>query len=186
MFWRPWKGPVVEVFDFKNLLGGGVFGDSLGTLRDGVLGEFTWKKKPDSSLDLSGSDGASLVVMCQSWGFGWDALKDIIHERVHDWHGFWWDASIWVHLFQHLVDVDAVRFLSPPLLLLVAGAYGFGLTGLLGSLAWNFWWHDDNSEWIPRTAWRPSFIYSYHLRSTSGRARRMKSSWLIGRDAGEP
>ena len=40
-----------------------------------------------------------------------------------------------MHLLEDLVDVDGVRFLSPPLLLLIAGANGFSLTGLLGSLA---------------------------------------------------
>ena len=51
---------------FKHLLGGGVLGDSLGTFGHGVLGKLTGKKKTDSSLDLAGSDGASLVVVSKS------------------------------------------------------------------------------------------------------------------------
>ena len=35
-------------------VGGGVLGDGLGSLGDGVLGELTWKEESDSSLDLSG------------------------------------------------------------------------------------------------------------------------------------
>ena len=38
-----------------------------------------------------------------------------------------------MHLLQHLVDVDAVGFLSFPLPLLVAGANGLGFAGLLGA-----------------------------------------------------
>jgi len=40
-----------------NLLGGGVLGDSLGSLRNGVLGKFSGEKESDSGLDFSGRDG---------------------------------------------------------------------------------------------------------------------------------
>ena len=46
-----------------------------------------------------------------------------------------------MHLLQHLVDVDAVAFLSPALPLLVTGAHGFGFAGLLGAFAGNFGRH---------------------------------------------
>ena len=52
-------GPVEDRFSFRqkiDLLGAGVLGDSLGSLRDGVLGQLSGKKKPDSSLDLPGGD----------------------------------------------------------------------------------------------------------------------------------
>ena len=49
-----------------HLLGGGVLGDGLGTLRDGVLGQFTRKEKPDSCLDLPGGDGGALVVVSKT------------------------------------------------------------------------------------------------------------------------
>ena len=48
----PEKGRLVA--RVKYLSGGSVFGDGLGTFRDGMLGEFTWKEKSDSSLDLTG------------------------------------------------------------------------------------------------------------------------------------
>ena len=41
----------------SNLLGAGVFGDSLGTFRDGMFGQFTREEEPDSGLDLPGGDG---------------------------------------------------------------------------------------------------------------------------------
>ena len=40
-----------------NLLGAGVLGDSLGSLRDSVLGKLSWEEEPDSSLDLTRCDG---------------------------------------------------------------------------------------------------------------------------------
>ena len=44
------------------LLGAGVLGDSLGSLRDGVLGQLSRQQEPESSLDLLGGDGGPLVV----------------------------------------------------------------------------------------------------------------------------
>ena len=57
--------------------------------------------------------------MGKSGSIGGDALKDVVHERVHDAHGFAGDTSVRVNLLQHLVDVDGIAFLSlsPPLLL---------------------------------------------------------------------
>ena len=47
-----------------------------------------------------------------------------------------------MHLFQHLVDVDAVALLPPlPLLLVTADTGGLCLTGLLGSLRTDLGWH---------------------------------------------
>ena len=40
-----------------NLLGGGVLGDGLGTLGDGMLGELTREEESAGSLNLSGGDG---------------------------------------------------------------------------------------------------------------------------------
>ena len=71
----------------SSLLGGGVLGDSLCTFRYSVLGKFTRQQKPYGSLDLPGGDGRPLVVVGQAGGFGGDALKDVIHEGVHDGHG---------------------------------------------------------------------------------------------------
>ena len=123
------------------LLGGGVFGDSLGSFRYGVLGQLTGEEQSHGSLDLPRGDGASLVVVSETAGFSGDALKDVVHERVHDGHGFGGDASVGVDLLEHLVDVDGVGFLPLPLLLLVAGAHGLSLAGLLGSFARYFGWH---------------------------------------------
>ena len=80
------------VFDFYgstavDLLGAGVLGDSLGSLRHGVLGQLSGQEKTDCSLDLSGGDGAPPVVVSQSGSLSSDALEDVVHEGVHDGHG---------------------------------------------------------------------------------------------------
>ena len=128
-----------------NLLGAGVLGDSLGALRDGVLGELTREEEPDSSLDLTRGDGGPLVVVSKSAGLSGDSLEQIVNERVHDAHGLGGDSSVRMDLLQHLVDVDGVGLLpSQLLLLLVSLVDGLGgLAGLLGSFSRNLWWHGD-------------------------------------------
>ena len=128
-----------------NLLGAGVLGDGLGSLRDGVLGQLSGQEETDGGLDLARGDGGPLVVVSQFAGLGSDSLKEIVDERVHDAHGLGGDTSVGVDLLQHLVDVDGVGLLPlVPLLLLVALDDGLGgLAGLLGSFSRNFGRHDD-------------------------------------------
>jgi len=120
-----------------SLLGAGVLGHSLGSLRDGVLGQLSGEEEPDSGLDFPGGDGGSLVVVGQTGGLGSDPLEDVVDKGVHDAHGLGGDAGVRVHLLQHLVDVDGVRLL--PLLvlfLLITLGDGFlGLARLLGGLS---------------------------------------------------
>ena len=120
----------------KKLLGAGVFGDSLGTFRDGVFGQFTGQQKPDGSLDLPGGDGGSLVVVSKTGSFSSDTFEDIIDEGVHDAHGLGGDTSVGVDLFQHLVDVDGIGLLAlmTALLSILGGSLG-GLAGFLGSFS---------------------------------------------------
>ena len=128
-----------------SLLGAGVLGDSLGSLRDGVLGQLTGQEEPDSSLDLPGGDGGPLVVVGKTGGLGGDALEDVIDEGVHDGHSLGADASVGVDLLEDLVDVDRVRFL-PLLAFLLAISLGDGLgglAGLLGSFSRGLGWHDE-------------------------------------------
>ena len=120
----------------NHLLGGGVLGDSLGALGHGVLGQLTGEEQTDGGLDLPRGNGGPLVVVSQTAGLGGDALEDVVHERVHDRHGLGGDASVGVDLLQDLVDVDAVGFLPPALLLLITlGDRLLGLSGLLGGLS---------------------------------------------------
>lgn len=123
---------VLGVHQSSNLLAAGVLGDSLGAFRHCMLGEFSWKKKPYSSLDLPAGDGGLLVVVSKARGLDCDPLEDVIHERVHDAHGLAGDSSVRVNLLQHLVDVDGVGFLPALLPLFAVGGGHLGLSaGLL-------------------------------------------------------
>ena len=141
--WWPLKWPGEFCFgQVSSLLGAGVLGDSLGSLRDGVLGQLSGQEKTDSSLDFSGGDGAPSVVVSQTGSFSSDALEDVVDKGVHDGHGLGADSSVRVHLLQDFVDVDGVGFPPPPLLLLLARPGGLGLAcSLLGSLGCGLGWH---------------------------------------------
>ena len=124
-----------------SLLGAGVLGDGLGSLRDGVLGELTWQEEPDSGLDLPGGDGGPLVVVGELAGLSGDALEQVVDERVHDAHGLGGDTGVGVHLLEDLVDVDGIGLLplALPLLLVALG----GLARLNGSLSRGLGRHGD-------------------------------------------
>ncbi len=129
----------------ENLLGAGVFGNSLGAFRDGVFGQFTGQEETDGRLDLAARDGRALVVVGQTRRLTGDAFKDVVDERVHDGHGLGRDASVGVDLLQHFVDVNGVAFL-PLALLLLAIAFRdvlLGLAGLLCCFTANLWGHFD-------------------------------------------
>ena len=108
-----------------------------------MLGQLSGEEKPDSRLDLPGSDGRPLVVVGETGGLSGDSFEDVVDERVHDAHGLGRDSGVRVDLLQHLVDVDGVRFLSLLLLFLVSGSTGgLSLTRLLRALGGNFGRHD--------------------------------------------
>jgi hypothetical protein len=126
------------------LLGASVLGDGLGALGDGVLGELTGKQEADSSLDLAAGDGGLLVVLGKTGSLAGNALEDVVDERVHDAHGLAGDTSVWVHLLQHLEDVDGVGLLALLVRLLGtsgAGGGSLGLAGLLVALLADLGWH---------------------------------------------
>ena len=129
----------------NNLLGAGVLGDGLGTFRDGVFGQFSGEEEPDGGLDFPGGDGGPLVVVGQFGSLGSDTLEEIVDERVHDAHGLGGDTGIGVHLLQHLVDVDGIRFLTLGLAFLSASNNGLGgLAGFLGSFSRGLGGHVDS------------------------------------------
>ena len=51
---------------FKDLFRASMLGDSLGNLRDSLLGQLTGKEEPDSFLDLTRGDGGPLGVVDQN------------------------------------------------------------------------------------------------------------------------
>ena len=129
-----------------SLLGAGVLGDGLGSLRDSVLGQLSGQEETDSSLDLPGGNGGPLVVVGKTAGLSSDTLKDIIDKGVHDRHGLGADTSVRVHLLEDLVDVDGIRLLSFAVLgLLVTLGDGLGsLASLLDGLSGSFGGHVEN------------------------------------------
>ena len=130
---------------FRCLLGAGVLSDSLGSLRDSMLGKLSWKDQSDSSLDLSACDGGSLVVVSQSGCLSCDSLKHIIDKAVHDAHGFARNSSVRMNLLENLVDIDTIALLPPSFPFLVSSSGCFSLSCFLGSLTANFWWHVDSA-----------------------------------------
>ena len=109
-----------------------------------MLGQLAGEMQPHSGLDFAAGDGVLLVVVGQAGGFGGNALKDIVHEGVHDTHRLGGDAGIRVHLLEHLVDVDGVALLAAlsPLLGLTPGGLGLGCRLLLSLLRCYFARHD--------------------------------------------
>ena len=129
----------------RRLLGAGVLGNSLGSLADSVLRQLARQQQTHSGLNFSARDGGSFVVVSQARRFGSNALENIVNKAVHDAHCLAGNASVRVDLLQHLVDVDAVALLPPPVSLLIARALGFGLRGgFLCSFTSCFRWCHDS------------------------------------------
>ncbi|KIH44599.1 hypothetical protein ANCDUO_25376 [Ancylostoma duodenale] len=130
----------------KDLLAGCVLGYGLGALGHGVLGELSGEDQADGGLDFAGGDRRAFVVLGKARSLNSDALKDVVHERVHDGHRLRRDTGVGVHLLQHTVDVDGVALLAALSPLLVSGAASLlALRGLLRSLGRRLWWHDARS-----------------------------------------
>ena len=103
---------------------GGVLGDGLGALRDGVLGELTWEDESDGGLDLSGGESVASVESDETGRFSRNSVEDIVDEGVHDAHGSLGDAELGVDLLEDSVDVDGESLLSSSSLLLASGLCG--------------------------------------------------------------
>lgn len=131
-----------------DLLGRSVLGDGLGSLTDGVLGQFSGQEQTNSCLDFSTRDRRTTVVVSETGSLGSDAFEDVVDKAVHDAHGLRADASVWVHLLQDFVDVDGIGLSSSPLLFLVSSPGGLGLgRGFLRSFACCcLGWHGDRVE----------------------------------------
>ena len=87
------------------LAGTVILGNGLGSLRHGMLGQFTGEDQSDSGLDLFARDGALLVVGSNLAGLGSSALKNVIDKGVHDAHGLLGDVDLGVALTEDLENV---------------------------------------------------------------------------------
>ena len=116
------------------------FGDGLGALGDGVLGELTGEEEADGGLDLAGGEGLGLVVASELATLLGDLGLNVVDEGVHHGHGLLGDAGVGVHLLEHLEDVGVVGLggLLPALLDL--GALLLGLLGGLGGFGSHVFW----------------------------------------------
>ena len=120
----PEKGLFLYGAATRNLFGACVFGDCLGTFRNGVFSQFTRQQESHSGLDFPRGDGTPLIVVSKSRRFGSDSLEDVVHEGIHDGHGLARDTSVGVDLLQDFVDVDSEGFLPALLpLFLVASSH---------------------------------------------------------------
>ena len=128
----------------NRLLGAGVLGDGLGSLRDGVLGQLSGQDQTDGGLDFPAGDGGTLVVVGKTGSFTSNTLKDIVDERIHDAHSLAGDTSVGMDLLEHFVDVDGVTLTSLLPATSLAGWLG-GLSCLLGAFGANLGWHVDAS-----------------------------------------
>ena len=116
--------------------GGGVLGDSFGSLRHSVFGQFPGQNETNGGLDVPGADGSTLSVLSQLGGLSCNLLEGVIGKGVHDAHGLAGDAGVGVNLLENFVDVDGVGLL--PLLPLGALALDTGRTSsLLLDRAWD-------------------------------------------------
>ena len=63
-----------------------------------MLGQLPGQQQPHGGLHLPAGDGGSLVVLRQARRLRGDALEEVVHEGVHDAHGFARDAGVGVDL----------------------------------------------------------------------------------------
>ena len=127
-----------------------------------MLGQLSWQKETDGSLDFATGDGRSLVVMGQTRRFGSDAFEDVVDEAVHDAHRLRRDASVRMDLLQHFVDVNGIALLPLALLLLVSfGNVLLCLSGLLGGFSTDFGRHVDTEWFTVRIVIRDGFPWAF-------------------------
>ena len=71
-------------YKVDNLFRSCVLGDGFGAFADSVLGQFSRKKKADSSLHFTAADGRFLVILRESGCLRGDSLENVVDEAVHD------------------------------------------------------------------------------------------------------
>ena len=88
----------------------GIFGDSLCTFADSMLGKFARKQKTYRCLNFPRWNGLLPVLGAKSLAFAGYLFKDIIYKWVHDGHRLTWDANIGMDLLKHIVNVPSIGF----------------------------------------------------------------------------
>lgn len=98
-----------------------VLGHCLGALSYSVLSELTRKRKTHSGLYLDGGDGSLVRDHVQ---YGSNLLNEGMNDGINNRHGLVADASVWVHLLEHLEYVALVGALTTTGLTLLGGCLG--------------------------------------------------------------
>ena len=100
---------------------------------------------PSETACLANSPGRrrrTAVWISPEASLGGHALQDVVDEGVHDGHGHGGHSGVGLHLLQHLLDVDGVRFLPLLLAFLIdLGHVLLAIAGLLGCLSGGLGWH---------------------------------------------
>ena len=105
-------------------LGAGELGDSLGALRDGMLGELTREDEPDGSLDFPGRQCTLTTVADEATSFTGNTVKGVSDEVSKDSHSSLADTSLRVDLSENSDNVGRVR-LRPLAVNLLASLLGW-------------------------------------------------------------
>ena len=79
----------------------------------------TRQNQADRRLDLARAECALLVVAHELASLIGNLVEDVCDEGVHDAHALGLNASIWMNLLEHLVDVDGVALTAALLLALL-------------------------------------------------------------------
>lgn len=102
-----------------------------------MFGKLTRKDETNGSLNFARCDGLAFVGAGEVSGFNGDSFKNVIHEGIHNVHGFLGDSDVVVNLLEYLVDEGSIRIVIS-LAMRAGGLFGGGWSsplldgGLLG------------------------------------------------------
>ena len=119
----------------------GEFGNSLGSFTDGVFAQFSRQDQFDGALNFPTAQSVFLVISDEFGGLNGDSVETVVDEGVHDSHGFLGNSGFRVHLLQHLVNVDSIRFNTSFASFLLVSLFGDDFGGHFGLRGGFFGWH---------------------------------------------
>ena len=123
-----------------------------------MLCQFTWQYQWCGCLDFSGAQCLFLCVLGASACLGGDSLKDILNKAVQHLHCPLGDTNFWVHLLQHFIDVDVVRFF---VLSSVCAWCGFSFCGHDDLILGDWWIGIEFKIWLIAWFW---FLLLFEIR----------------------
>lgn len=100
--------------------------------------QFPRKHEPHGRLDFSAGKGSLAAVTHQAATLIRQLIKYVVDEAVHDAHGVLGYAGVWVHLLQHLVDVQREGLSTLLVGTMVVFHCSHGLAGAFISLLYHY------------------------------------------------